>query len=50
MQLCKSLNSECNLLQGPKEKPSADEERVEREEERETERGRKCEKKQKVVK
>ena len=48
MQLCKSLNSECNLLQRPKEKPSADEERYGKEfrerEGRETERGRKCEK------
>ena len=43
MQLCKSLNSKCNLLQRPKEKPSADEERYGKRE-RETERGRKCEK------
>ena len=31
MQLCKSLNGKCNLLQRPKEKSSADEERYGRE-------------------
>ena len=55
MQLCKSLNSECNLLQRPKEKPSADEERYGKElREREGEERRKevgnAKKEQKVVK
>ena len=48
MQLCKSLDSQCNLLQRPKEKSSADEQRYGKEfrerERRETERGRKCKK------
>ena len=38
MQLCKSLDSQCNLLQRPKEKPSADEERYGKERERRKER------------
>ena len=54
MQLCKSLNSKCNLLQRPKEKSSADEERYgkelrERERERRKEVGN-AKKEQKVVK
>ena len=52
MQLCKSLDSQCNLLQRPKEKSSADEQRYGKElresEERRKEVGNA--KKQKVVK
>ena len=54
MQLCKSLNRKCNLLQKPKEKSSADKERYgkelrERERERRKEVGN-AKKEQKVVK